>query len=133
MTTNVATPVIIFIAAGGNDITLESYENLGPQSSVMITTLDFENGTRTDEIIDVDVNEKRRRDDILRRRVRPRLEDILSRTPALLVPLANATPSPPPNVISPLDIIMQDVQVFCHARCLAKKYRFGSEIDLLIY
>lgn len=35
----------------------------------MITTLDFENGTRTDEIIDDDVNEKRRRDDILRQQI----------------------------------------------------------------
>jgi len=68
-------PMSAPIVAGINNITLESYGELGSQSSVMITTLDFENGTRTDEIIDAEVNEKRRRDEILRRRTRPRLED----------------------------------------------------------
>ena len=33
------------IVAGTNNIMLESYGELGSQSSVMITTLDFENGT----------------------------------------------------------------------------------------
>jgi hypothetical protein len=45
----------------------------GPESFVQFTTLYFDNDTRTDEIINVEVYEKRRRDDILRRRVHPRL------------------------------------------------------------
>src|SRR5947207_5271743 len=80
-TVNVVPSAISRISAGGNNITLESYGNLGPQSSVMITTLDLENGTRMDEIIDAEVNEKRRRDDILHRRVRPHLKDTLPCTP----------------------------------------------------
>jgi hypothetical protein len=69
------------VSVGNHNIMLESYGNLGPQSSVRVTTLDFENGTRTDEIIDADVNEKRRRDEILRRRVKPRVEDTFPRVP----------------------------------------------------
>lgn len=56
-----AISVVVFIspiAAGGNNIILEFYGNLGSRSSVMITTLDFKNDTRTDEIIDAEVNEK---------------------------------------------------------------------------
>lgn len=62
--------------ANNNNITLDTtYGNLG-EGSVRITTLDFDNGTRTDEIIDADVNERRRREnEILRRRVRPRVDD----------------------------------------------------------
>jgi hypothetical protein len=97
---------ILPIAVGANNITLESYGNLGPRSSV-ITTLDFENGTRTDEIIDAEVNEKRQRDEILHRRVKSHIEDTLPRTPAP-VPPPNITP--PPNVIPPPDADMQDVQ-----------------------
>src|ERR1700689_902679 len=63
------------VAVSTNNITVESYGNLGSESSVMVTTLDFEKGTRMDEIIDANVDEKRRRDEILRRRVRPRLDD----------------------------------------------------------
>ena len=36
----------------------------------MVTTLDFEKGTRTDEIVDVNVQEKLCRDDVFRRRVK---------------------------------------------------------------
>jgi Protein of unknown function (DUF4100) len=131
LTTSVATPVttpITPIAAGGHNITLESYGNLGPQSSVMITTLDFENNTRTDEIIDVEVNEKRRRDEILRRRVRPRTEDTGPRTPAAPVPPPDVTPAPPP------DIDMQDVQDDRRSTTPGasgappKKYRLASEV-----
>jgi hypothetical protein len=57
-----AISVVVFIspiATGSNNIILEFYGNLNSQSSVIITTLDFENGTRSDEIIDVEVNVKR--------------------------------------------------------------------------
>ena len=103
------------IAVGNNNITLESYDNLDPQSSVMITTLDFENDTRTDEIIDAKVNEKRRRDEILHRHVKPRLEeDVLPRTPSPPAPPPTPPPNPPSNPPSnpppnpSPDIIMQD-------------------------
>jgi hypothetical protein len=91
-TMNVAALVIAPVTAGVNNITLESHSDLGSQSSVMVTTLDF--GTHTDEIIDVDLNEKRRRDDIHRRRVRPRFEDNLPHTPTPPIP-SNVIPAPP--------------------------------------
>jgi hypothetical protein len=132
LTTSVATPVTTSIAAGNNNITLESYGNLGPQSSVMITTLDFETGTRTEEIIDVEVNEKRRRDEILRRRVRPRTEDTEPRTPAAPVPPPDVAPAPPP------DIDMQDVQNDQRSATPGasgappKKYRLASEVGRIV-
>ena len=55
-------------------ITLEKgpvYDTLGPKGFVQVTTLYFEKDTRIDEIVDVDVYEKRRHDDILRRHVPP--------------------------------------------------------------
>jgi hypothetical protein len=64
----------------------------------MITTLDFEKGTRTDEIIDVEVNEKRRRDEILRRRVKPRVEDTFPRNSRPSAHLPDSAP----------EIIVQD-------------------------
>jgi hypothetical protein len=59
------------VSVSNNNATFESYGNLGPQSSVHVTTLDFENGMRIDEIFDADVNEKRHHDEILHCRVRP--------------------------------------------------------------
>src|SRR5437016_6163975 len=96
----------------------------------MITTLDFENDTHTNEIIDVDVYEKRRRDDILRQ---PRLEDnILPHAPLLraLIPsisLSNLTP----------EIVMQEVQDNCHSTtsgipdAAPKKLRYVSKYRFL--
>jgi hypothetical protein len=48
-----------------SNITLddEPFGTLG-EGSVRVTTLDFDNGILTDEIIDVDVNEKRKRNDL---------------------------------------------------------------------
>src|SRR5438045_7440203 len=54
-----------------NNISLESIAELGNSGTVHVVTLDFDGEVRTDEIIDVDVLEKRRRDEVLRRRVRP--------------------------------------------------------------
>lgn len=63
-----------------NNITLnDSYDKIG-EGSVHITTLDFENRTRIDEIIDVEGNEKRRRDEVLRRRASSHLQDTMPRT-----------------------------------------------------
>src|SRR5208282_6588240 len=121
------------IAVGNNNITLESYDNLDPQSSVMITTLDFENDTRTDEIIDAEVNEKRRRDEILHRRVKPRLEeDVLPRTS----PPPTPPPAPPSN--PPPDIIMQDAQIDRStapddSEVAPKKYRLASGLRQVIH
>lgn len=90
--------------------------------------LDFENGTLTDEIIDAEVNEKRRRDDILRGRVRPRLEDTLPRTSAPPVPSPNVTPAPSPG------IYVQDVLDNLRSATPGasgvplKKYRLPSEV-----
>lgn len=56
-----------------NAITLEepTYGALGPEVSIHVTTFDFDNGTRTDKIIDVDI---RKRDDIMKQCMRPRLD-----------------------------------------------------------
>jgi hypothetical protein len=52
----------------------EPFGKLG-EGSVRVTTLDFDNGIRTDEIIDADVNEKRKRNDLEKsRRVRSRID-----------------------------------------------------------
>jgi len=69
-----STPVIVSVT--NNSITLEPTAYIGNQSSVRLTTLDIDGNVQTDEIIDVDVFEKRRRDEILRRRVRLRVDDV---------------------------------------------------------
>ena len=68
-------PPAAALAAVISNITLQPLATLGPESSVMVTTLDFEKGTRTDEIVSVDVDEKRCRDEVFRRRIRPRRYD----------------------------------------------------------
>jgi hypothetical protein len=47
------------------------YGKLGPERTVLVTTLDFKDDTRTNDIVDIDVYEKQRHDDILRH-MRPR-------------------------------------------------------------
>jgi len=71
----VTSPPAAAPAAVISNITLEPLATLGPESSVMVTTLDFEKGTRTDEIVSVDVDEKLRRDEVFHHRVRPRHYD----------------------------------------------------------
>lgn len=65
------------IGANNNNITLERsiYDSLGPEGLMRVTTLDLENNIITNEIIGVEVNEKRKKDKIYRRRTRPRLND----------------------------------------------------------
>lgn len=52
--------IIILTIAANNNITLNgfTYGSLGPEGLVRVTTLDLENNIITDEIIDVEVNEK---------------------------------------------------------------------------
>jgi hypothetical protein len=67
---------------GANSITLDCLGRLGDESSVRITHIDFETGVQTDEIVDAEVYEKRRREEILKRRVRPRTETNYDLRPA---------------------------------------------------
>ena len=83
-------------AVNTRNITLDSdYAHLG-NGTLMRTTLDFDKGTRIEEIIDVDVEEKRRADREFPRRVRPRTTpDSDVRTPTPLPPMGTrAHPSP---------------------------------------
>ena len=70
------------------------FGKLGPQNgSARLTSLDFENGIRTDQIIDVEANEKRKRDALERtRRVRSRIGGPEETQPA---PESNPVPSSP--------------------------------------
>jgi hypothetical protein len=62
------------------------------EGSVLQTTLDFENGIRVDEIVDVEIMEKRKRDDLQHpRRIHARIDE--TPTPP--------TPSQPP-VLEPI-------------------------------
>jgi len=54
-----------------NNLTLELSGNLCSESSVMVTMLDFEKGMCMNEIIDTNVLEKRRCEDLFRRCVKP--------------------------------------------------------------
>src|SRR5437667_3443300 len=85
------------IPVQNNNITLDNLGHLGNQSSVHITYLDFDNDTRRDELVDVEVYEKRRRDDILHRRIRPRLDDV---HPAPLNPSSGSDDSQRPDADS---------------------------------
>ena len=80
-----------------NGIMLNSrYGTIG-EGTVLNTTLDFENNVRIDEIIDVDVNEKRKRGSVEQaRRVRSRTDD---------------TPTPEPRVTQrvPQPVQMEEV------------------------
>src|SRR4030095_5536704 len=64
------------VVVQNNNITLDNLVHLGNKNSVHVTYIDFDNDTQRDEIIDAEVYEKRRREDILRRRVRPRVDDV---------------------------------------------------------
>ena len=67
-------------------ITLNEYGTLGNSESIMRTTLDFENGTRYEAIVDVNVDEKRKAGDEPGRRVRPRINDDRGQTPSMQPP-----------------------------------------------
>ena len=76
------------------------------RSAVSVITFDFH---RVDEIIDIEINEKRRRDEILRRRVKPRVDDVL--------PLDPIPPIPLPDLIQ--DIATQDTQDEQHSTTIS--------------
>ena len=72
---NIPTPVT---SSSVTNITFddEMYGNLGGSGSIHLTTLDFQKGTRIDEIIDVDVYEKRKWNEFdPSRRVRSRIDN----------------------------------------------------------
>ena len=120
-------------AAVISNITLEPLATLGPESSVMVTTLDFEKGTRTDEIIDVNIDEKRRRDEAFRRPVKPRHYDDDLPEPNRAGqnrPASNPT-SPPdgnsgagPSASPDRDAVMPDAQI-----APPKKYCLASDLS----
>ena len=82
-----STPVTT-TTASSNSIMLNSrYGSIG-EGTVLNTTLDFENNIRTDEIIDVEINEKRKRGDINQaRRIRSRIDDVPT-----LIPVQRSPP-----------------------------------------
>src|SRR5579862_2516556 len=88
------------IQSSSRNVTFDdgNYASIGEGHGVRVTTLDFENGIRTDRIIDADVEEKRKRDEFDRtRQTRRRMEE--SQTPP-----AASGPTPPtvaPNARSP--------------------------------
>src|SRR5579871_5937987 len=85
-------------AVNTRNITLDyRYAHLG-NGTLMRTTLDFDKGTRIEEIIDVDVEEKRRADRDYPRRVRPRTTpDSDVRTPTPLPPPIGTRAHPSPD------------------------------------
>jgi hypothetical protein len=82
------------------------YGHLGGDS-ILRTTLDFDEGTRTDEIVDVSVAEKRKFGrEPHRRQVRPRTDDGSSQT------LTPPTPPMPPVPIPPVPVPRQPQPVY---------------------
>jgi hypothetical protein len=96
-------------AATTTNITIDDLSGQLGQNSVMITTLDFENDTRTDEIVDVDVWEKRKHGGSEKeRRVKSRIHErpipefnpmgpMNHNWPVLSPPLPSAQPSLQPS------------------------------------
>ncbi|TMC20323.1 MAG: retroviral-like aspartic protease [Chloroflexi bacterium] len=100
-------------------ITVEPIAQLGNSSTIHLTKIDFEKGTKSEEIIEVDVYEKRKRDEILKRRMRPRLEDDVQ--PPSLAPIyESTTDTPRSQTIQPPDNPTEKP---------VKKYRLASEIN----
>ena len=89
-----ATPATTPTSVSSNNIVLNSrYGSIG-EGTVLTTTLDFENNVRIDEIIDVEVNEKRKRGNLDQaRRLRSRIDD---------------TPTPQPRKV-PQSVQMEEV------------------------
>src|SRR5436305_10455299 len=98
-------------------ITVEPIAQLGNSSTIHLTKIDFEKGTKSEEIIEVDVYEKRKRDEILKRRMRPRLDDDVQ--PPSLVPLESAAEVPRSQTVQPPE----------NPEKPSKKFRLASEIN----
>ena len=92
-----AAPKSVFGTSATNAITLEpQYATLGAENSVILTTL-YDDGTARHHIIDVDVNEKRKWDDIIGqqgRRVRFRDDETPTPSPPTVPRPASAAPIP---------------------------------------
>ena len=98
-------------------ITVEPIARLGNSPTIHLTKIDFEKGTKSEEIIEVDVYEKRKRDEILKRRMRPRLDDDVQ--PPSLVPLDSTTEPPRSQTVQPPE----------NPDKPSKKFRLASEIN----
>src|SRR5579862_3315056 len=108
------------IQSSSRNVTFDdgNYASIGEGHGVRVTTLDFENGIRTDQIIDVDVEEKRKRDEIDKtRQTRRRMEE--SQTPP--VAPGAAAPSVTPNARSPGQTPSADE--------IKPKYRLQSQLN----
>lgn len=124
---SIITPTI----ATNNKIALEgsTHGSLGPEGLVRITTLDLDNNILTDEIIDVEVNEKRKRDEIVRRRMRPRLDDEHIIPPA---PRSDDRDATPANAIPATASASASVNVPPKMPEKVKKFRYASELNQTI-
>jgi len=125
-----------------NNISLEPVAELGNSGTVHVVTLDFDGEVRTDEIIDVDVLEKRRRDEVLRRRVRPRTDDVFP-APSGDIPMSNEPPAsqrsetalPSQNIpyvpiLPPIPLVKQPtLSPVNRAPEPPKKFRLASELS----
>ena len=123
------------ITANNRAITFDDsmFGRLG-DNSTRVTTLDYERGVRIDEMVDADVEVKRRREDMERsRRVRSRLDD--SVTPASgreqsMAPEIAVQDGPP---IPPADSASEAPQPTASVAAGHKpKYRLGSELNQTI-
>ena len=119
---------IPIVGAANNNIILEGsiYGSLGPEGLVHVTTLDLENNVITDEVIDVEVNEKRKKDEIYRRCMRPRLDD------------EHIIPPPPrsdDHGTTSTDAVSASTPENAPQKAPKKpekKYRYASELDQII-
>jgi len=118
------------VAVNNANITLNRYGSLGNEGSVRVTYIDFDNDTRTEEIIDADVFEKRRRDEYeTRRRVRPRNDE----SPTPFPPSDRAAPNEIPNAMPIDDRPVQSSSTPTtnppsNVTPQNKKFRLGSEL-----
>ena len=114
------------VTASTHNITIdELYGHLGG-NSILRTTLDFEEGTRTDEIVDVNVAKRKFGRESHRRQVRPRTDAGPSQT---LTSLMSPAPIPPVPTSQQSQLVyiekvpdeeMSDVQVLPASSCQSK-------------
>ena len=124
MTSAMAFPKPLSGVSSTNAITLEpQYATIGAENSVMLTTL-YDDGTARHEIIDVEVDEKRKRDDNIGqqgRRVRFRDEETPTPSPPTVTrPVEAPFSAPTPPAAAPTPEGNPPNQ--------AQKYRLVSEI-----
>jgi len=128
---SIAAPVPVTSSSVSN-ITFsdETYSNLGSSRSVLLTTLDFDKGTRIDEIIDADVYEKRKRTNFDQgRNVRPQTDDMANSGQPQ--PSSQPTSSPNPTATYQPPSVPDAVPGVAKAP-EPKKFRLGSELSQTI-